>query len=74
MKVPFEASFVGAALLRDSGLGVALHVYLREEFLRERMKNKEHETREEKALKEHDLVDKMRDLYAIPDHLKVSKS
>ncbi|CDI77567.1 hypothetical protein, conserved [Eimeria praecox] len=42
-----------------------------EEFLRERMKDKQHETREEKALREHDMIDKMRDLYAIPDHLKV---
>ncbi|XP_022590665.2 protein COP1 SUPPRESSOR 2 [Cyclospora cayetanensis] len=43
-----------------------------EEFLRERMKNKEHESREERAIREHDVVDKMRDLYAIPDHLKVA--
>lgn len=35
------------------------------------MKDKQHETREEKALREHEMVDKMRDLYAIPDHLKV---
>lgn len=44
---------------------------VREEFLRERLKDKQHESREEKALREHDMVDKMRDLYAIPDHLKV---
>lgn len=43
-----------------------------EEFLRERMKNKEHESREEKALREHDMLDKMKDLYAVPDHLKVA--
>lgn len=35
------------------------------------MKNKEHEGREEKALREHDMLDKMNDLYAIPDYLKV---
>ncbi|CDJ30638.1 uncharacterized protein EMH_0030680 [Eimeria mitis] len=43
-----------------------------EEFLRERMKDKQHETREQKALREHDMIDRMRDLYAIPDHLKVA--
>ncbi|CDJ61670.1 hypothetical protein, conserved [Eimeria maxima] len=43
-----------------------------EEFLRERMKDKQHETREEQALREHDMIDKMRDLYAVPDHLKVA--
>ncbi|KAL8430773.1 hypothetical protein Efla_004009 [Eimeria flavescens] len=42
-----------------------------EEFLRERMKNKDHESHEEKIIKEHEIIDKMRDLYAIPDHLKV---
>ncbi|CDJ46365.1 hypothetical protein, conserved [Eimeria brunetti] len=53
------------------GPGSATDKHL-EEFLRERMKDKQHETREEKALREHDMVDKMRDLYAIPDHLKVA--
>lgn len=43
-----------------------------EEFLRERMKNKEHEKHEERVIREHDMIDKMRDLYAIPDHLKVA--
>lgn len=55
----------------SGGPGSAADRHL-EEFLRERMKNKEHESREEKALKEHEMVDKMRDLYAIPEHLKVA--
>ncbi|KAL8275105.1 hypothetical protein Esti_000984 [Eimeria stiedai] len=54
----------------SGGPGSAADRHL-EEFLRERMKNKEHESREEKILREHEMIDKMRDLYAVPDHLKV---
>ncbi|KAL8434308.1 hypothetical protein ACSSS7_003252 [Eimeria intestinalis] len=54
----------------SGGPGSAADRHL-EEFLRERMKNKEHESHEEKIIKEHEMIDKMRDLYAIPDHLKV---
>ncbi|KAL8452380.1 hypothetical protein Emed_001385 [Eimeria media] len=50
------------------GSGADRHL---EEFLRERMKNKEHESHEEKIIREHEMIDKMRDLYSIPDHLKV---
>lgn len=38
------------------------------------MKDKEHESHKEKALREHDMIDKMRDLYAVPDHLKVGEN
>ncbi|KAL8455686.1 hypothetical protein Emag_000508 [Eimeria magna] len=54
----------------SGGPGSAADRHL-EEFLRERMKNKEHESHEEKIIREHEMIDKMRDLYAIPDHLKV---
>ncbi|CDJ41865.1 hypothetical protein, conserved [Eimeria tenella] len=69
-----EAEDAGGLLEKNfasGGPGSATDKHL-EEFLRERLKDKQHESREEKALREHDMVDKMRDLYAIPDHLKVA--